>query len=323
MNRLTTLLTAFLALQLMLSAALFWPRENRGEQDARAPLLTLTGDVDRVIISDEDSTVLLTRGDDGWRMPEYHGLPVEAARIERAVAQLPGLPRGWPVADTANAAERFEVAEQAFQRRVEYFQGDDPAGTLYIGTSPGFRKVHARIADSDAIYAVDYNSFDLPAEASDWLDKRLLQLDDVTAVTGLDYTLSREGDDWRGEGDTAPDTETVDELVNALAGLRVTGAADIATAAILEEMDAPPTLTVQAGDQQFEYRLYEMEDERFIHRSDIAVYFALSGMDYDRLNEVSAASLYPVAESDPDDVQDTAAEPVDTAESNEDSGDAG
>jgi hypothetical protein len=298
MKRLTTLLVAVLALQLLLSAALFWPREDSGEQDALAPLLTVASRVDRVVISDAENTVLLSLGESGWRLPEYHGLPVDRARIERAATQLPDLRRGWPVANSAGAAERFEVAEDAFQRRVEYFQGESPLGTLYIGTSPGFRKVHVRVADNDAIFAVEYNSFDLPAQADQWLDKGLLQVDNVSAVTGLDYSLQLEDGVWRGAGDTPPDADAVDDLINGLANLRVSSAADIATAAILEEMAPPPTLTVVAGDKSYDYRLFEIEDDYYIQRSDIPVHFSLSAFDYDRLNDVNAEYLYPVEEEE-------------------------
>ena len=86
--------------------------------------------------------------------------------------------------------------------------------------------------------------------------------------------------------------ETRALLVSGLGGLRVTGAADIATAAVLDELDAPPTLVAQSGEQRHEYRLYEIEDAYYVRRSDIPVYFSLGAFDYDRLNDVSAESLY-------------------------------
>ena len=320
MNRLTTLLVAVLALQLLLSAALFWPRKDSGEQDARAPLLALTGSIDRVVISDAENTVLLSLGESGWRMPEYHGLPVESARIERAVTELPKLPRGWPVANSPGAAARFEVAEDTFQRRVEFFEGESPLGSVYVGTSPGFRRVHARVADSDAVYAVEYNSFDLPAQAEQWLDKGLLQLDDVRAVTGLDYSLRLEDDVWRGEGDALPDPDAMDDLVNGLASLRVTGAADISVAAVLEEMAAPATLTVEADEKRYEYRLFEIEDDYYIQRSDVPVYFSLSAFDYDRLNDVDAEYLYPEEDSEASAEAEDATEGEDKKERDDDTG---
>ena len=316
MKRVITWLAAALAVQLLLSAVLFWPRENIGEEDAREPLMSFTPDsVDRLVISDSENSVLVARGDEGWRMPEYHKLPVDEARLTRAITDLPALPRGWPVANTASAAERFEVAEDAFQRRVEFYQGESELGSLYIGTSPGFRKVHARLAEGDSIYAVNYNSFDLPAKPAEWLDKTLLQVEDVQSVTGLDYSLRREADDWLGDSDVAPARDTVDNLVNGLRSLRVTRAADIATASILEEMAAPPTLTVDADGERYEFRLFEIEEDYYIQRSDIPVYFSLSAFDYDRLNDVNGESLYPPEEE----TETGSAEP----ESDDETGDGG
>jgi hypothetical protein len=297
MNRTITWLAAALAVQLLLSVVLLWPRENVGEEGAREPLMSFTPDsVDRLVISDSENTVLLTRGDDGWLMPDYHKLPADAARLKRAITELPALRRGWPVANSASAAERFEVAEDDFQRRVEYFAGENALGTLYIGTSPGFRKVHARLVEGDSIYAVNYNSFDLPAKPAEWLDKTLLQVDEVQGVTGLDYSLRRDGDAWLGDGETPPVEAEVDDLLNGLRSLRVTRAADIATASTLDEMEAPPTLTVDAGGGRYEFRLFEIEDDYYIQRADIPVYFSLSAFDYDRLNDVDSESLYPPEE---------------------------
>jgi hypothetical protein len=299
MNRIITWLAAALAFQLLLSAVLLWPRENIGEEDAREALFSFAPDsVDRLVISDSEHTVLVARGDDGWRLPEYHNLSVDESRLTRAITDLPALPRGWPVANTAGAAERFEVAEDAFQRKVAYFDGESALGTLYLGTSPGFRKVHVRIPESDSIYAVNYNSFDLPATPAEWLDKTLLQVRDIQAVTGLDYSLRRDGETWLGDGEQPPAADVVEDLVNGLRSLRVTRAADITTASVLEEMAAPPTLTVEADGESYEFRLFEIEEDYYIQRLDIPVYFSLSAFDYDRLNDVNADALYPADEAE-------------------------
>lgn len=291
MNRLTTILTGVLALQLLLSAALFWPREQSGESDARSALLTVdAGSINRLVISDAENSLLLTDENGSWVMPDYHGLPVQDSRLNRVLEDLPGLPRGWPVAGSESAAGRFEVAEDGFQRRVQYFSGETATGEIFVGTSPGFRKVHVRPAGDDTVYAVEFNSFELPTTPNEWLDKSLLQLADASAVQGLDYSIAVDGDTWQGDG--TPAAAEVEKLVNGLSGLRVTGAADIATAAVLDELDAPPTLVVEAAGERYEYRLYEIEEAYYVRRSDIPVYFSLSAFDYDRLNDVNAESLY-------------------------------
>lgn len=297
MSRLTHLLTLVLAVQLLLVAALFWPRENPGDSDARAALMSLqTADIDRILVDSGADSLLLRRDGARWVMPDYHRLPVQQSRLDRVLLDLPAQPRGWPVASSATATERFEVAPGNFQRKLEYYSGDNSRATLFIGTSPGFRKVHVSPAGDENVYAVEFNTFEVPVSPDEWLDKSLLQIDGVTSISGLDYALTREGDAWRGDSGQAPADEEVEKLVNGLSGLRVTAAADIATASILDDVAAPPTLSVEAAGASYDYRLYEIEDAYYIQRNDIPVYFSLGAFDYDRLNDVSAQSLYAPAE---------------------------
>lgn len=299
MNRLTSLLVAALALQLLLAVALFWPRENPGEIDARAALLELAaGEVDRLIISTAADSLLLHRGDEGWILPDYHKLPVQESRVNRVLLDLPALSRGWPIAGSANAAARFQVADEEFQRRVSFYAGEQNRGELFVGTSPGFRKVHVRPAGDEKVYAVEFNSFELPVNADEWLDKTLLQVRDLTRIEGLDYRLELDGDRWLGDAGQEANTESVDALLSGLGSLRINGAADIATASILAQLDAPPTLSVSAAGGNYQFRLYEMEDSYFIQREDIPVYFSLSAYDYDRLNDVNAEALFAAGDGE-------------------------
>lgn len=297
MNRISHLLTLALAAQLLLVAALFWPRENPGESDAHTALIALEpAEIDRIVVSSGDDSLLLRRDGARWTMPDYHQLPVQQSRLDRVLLDLPAMLRGWPVASSATATERFEVAPGNFQRRLEYYSGEDSRGALFIGTSPGFRKVHVSPADDESVYAVEFNTFEVPLAPGEWLDKSLLRLDGVQSITGLDYAITRTGESWSGNAGRAPNAELVDDLVNGLSSLRVTAAADIATASMLEETAAPPSLVVEADGQRYEYRLYEIRDAYYIKRSDIPVYFSLGAFDYDRLSDVSAATLYPPAE---------------------------
>ena len=299
MNRLSKILAWVLAIQLLFVAAMFWPQSNEAEGTANSALLALDADaVNRIAISDAEHTVILSNSDGGWRLPEYHSLPVDMEKLPAVLNVLPGLSRGWPVADSSNAQVRFEVADKKFQRRVDYMAHEQSSGSLLVGTSPGFRQVHVRIADTDPIYGVQFNSFDLPAQAVEWLDKTLLQVADVQAVSGLDYNIHRNDGDWQGDGEVPLDAAEVEKLMNGLTSLRVTGAADIAMAAILEDMQVPPTLTVETAAGDYEFRLFEVDDTYYINRADIGVYFGLSALDYDRLNEVNAVSLYPQPKED-------------------------
>jgi hypothetical protein len=294
MNRLRKLLTLLLAVQLLLVAIVFWPRSDQAEISASSSLLALNSEaVQRIIISDSQSDVVLARTDAGWVMPEYHGLPTDPARLQRVLEELPALERGWPLASTAAAKNRFEVAEDNFQRAVNYIADEQSLGKILLGTSPGFRKVHTRPVDSDDVFAVTFSSFELPVVAAQWLDKNLLQVAELNAVRGLDYQIRRQDQGWSSDNGTAPVQAEVDKLINGLSNLRVTAAADIAMAAELQQMAVPPTLIVETTRGTLEYRLYQVDAERYIQRNDIPVFFSLSDLDFDRLNQVNAASLYP------------------------------
>jgi hypothetical protein len=300
MNRLSKTLTLALVIQLLLLVAVFWPASNEGQGTAKSALLDLDATVvDRIAISDSQSGVVLSRTGDNWQLPEYHSLPVDPAKLSQVLNTLPSLSRGWPVTTSRGAQARFQVAEDEFQRRVEYFAQQQTVAGLFTGTSPGFRKVHVRAADTDPVYAVEFNSFELPTEPDQWLDKTLLQVSDVQAIAGLDFNLSRQDGSWLDENGNAALPEAVDGLVNGLTSLRVTAAADIAIASVLGEMAVPPTLTVESSEGTIEFRLYEMAELRYIQRADIAVYFSLSDFDYSRLVDVDQASLYPTPGQEP------------------------
>ena len=298
MTRFSQVLSLLLAAQLLISVAVFWPREERGNQDARSAILSLSQDsIDRIEISDGSGDVQLLRGDQGWTLPDYFSLPVDQASTETVLTALPSQPRGWPVASSDSAAERFEVAEDRYQRRVRFYQTDSLVGEIYLGSSPGFRKVHSRPGDNRQVYAIEFSSFDLPMGQADWLDKRVLQLDaDITAFTGLDYQITQSQDaSWKDPEGAPAQQADVDQLINGLKGLRVTAAADPATTELLRQMEVPANLKVTTASGNYGFRLFEIEDAHYIQREDIPVFFSISAFDYDRLNKVSAASLFPPA----------------------------
>lgn len=299
MNRVSSILSMVLAAQLVLLAIVFWPGSNADDGESNNQLLNFNSeDITRIVVSDQESSLALSRVNEAWVLPEYHQLPADPGKITAALESLPALAQGWPVAQTPAAQQRFEVAEDNYQRKLQFASSTDTTSTVYLGTSPGFRKVHVRREGEDAIYAVEFNTFDLPVSESEWLDQTLLQLPDADAIQGLDYQLTRTGDEWRMAAGETPLQATVDSLVNGLQSLRVNGSADIATAAILRDMEVPPTLTVVSGEASYEYRLFEIEETYYVKRADIDIYFNVSALDYDRLNDVNAGTLLTQAEAE-------------------------
>jgi hypothetical protein len=230
MDNKVPLLASLLALQLLAIAGLAVWRGDAGAADS-GPLLQFDRtSVDAIRITDDEQSVQLQRTADGWQIGGDIALPADDAKIAGVLDKLVDAGAPWPVATSTASARRFEVSADSFQRHVELFEGDSLAAELYLGTSPGFRKVHARNADDDSVYAVTLSNYELPGAADDWLDKDLLQPEGgIKSVSILGWTLLRDAEDWRLAelaADRTTQQEPAREVVGKVRSLRVLGVAD-------------------------------------------------------------------------------------------------
>ncbi len=286
MNGRVTQLSGLLALQLLVIAGVLVTGAGLGDAEQR-PLLQFDPHVvDTFRVEVDDDAVVMTRQDGGWRLDNGH--PAQSDKVEKVLERLADLPAVWPVATSASAVERFEVAEKKHQRHLVLAAGDDTVAELYLGTSPGYRRVHARRGDDDAVYSVELANYELPVKPGDWLDKTLLQpRGDITAVSRGDaWRLSRGEEGWILDGEAA-DQEAADRLATRLRELRVTGLAE-----------APPdesalTAELSISDGEGDYSLTIFGD------GDAADYVVASGRrdGYFRLASYVADQLVVERES--------------------------
>lgn len=196
MRRNIVFLAALLAAQLLLAAGVSLTEPDLSGSRPDAELVALdTEAVDRIRIEGaDDAEVVLARGDDdGWVLPNENGFPASDMNVSRLLDSLSGLQRGFAVATSANARSRLRVAEDDFERRLTFFDGDNELATLYLGTSAGANQAHARTAEDDAVYLVDFGAFNAPASSSDWQDKTTLRVprDEIDAIRVAGLTLNR------------------------------------------------------------------------------------------------------------------------------------
>ncbi len=216
MQRTIIALAALLAAQLLLAGAVSVTEPDLAATRTEADLLAIEMEtVDRIrITGPEGSEVVLARGDDGWVLPNTAGgFPASQGNVERLLEALTGLERGFAVATSADARERLRVAEDAFERRLEFLAGDSALATLYVGTSAGANRAHARTADDAGVYLVDFGAFNAPASSADWQDKTTLQIprEEIEAIVLGDLTLRRvAGDDDDAAGPDAPAQPTAE-----------------------------------------------------------------------------------------------------------------
>jgi len=319
MKNLQKVLSGVLALQLVLAAGLLWDASARQQAQTQAVQLvqTETDALQRLEIAGDDEHVTLVRNDGQWQLPELHHLPVDSDKLDTLLTKLTALKGNWPVATSNSARERFEVAEDKFRKHLKLYtgEGDTPALDLFVGTSPGFRKVHVRRAGDDAIYAVALNSFDLPETADSWLDKTLLAAGAIERIEGPDYQLRKEGEHWKfadtnGEDAPAVDPGKAGELAGALEKLRITAAAS----------EVPQTegteVVVHSNNGELRYRFFHADDKYFVRREDRDQVFEIAKYDFDRVTDKRHADLVLVEREEqeqtaegeePEDAEDPAA----------------
>ena len=290
-------LTALLLLQLLLAAGLLLTRQGPDDGGTPQPLLPMASSaVDRMVISDGAAQATVVRQDGAWMLPDAQ-LPANASKVNDILQRLEETATEWPVTTTSGSHARFEVAEETFQRRVQLFRGDEQAAAFYLGTAPGFRKVHLRRVGEDAVYAVTLNAFDLPASEDAWLDQSLLAVAEPKRIVGPDYTLAESGDGvWTlaGGGATAAaatdplDDERARQLASAFANLRVQSVVDDAPEAQTGEA---VTVSVETADGTYRYHFHKGDEGYYVRRDDRPAVFSLSQYDYDRITGVGLAEL--------------------------------
>ncbi|MBB5211141.1 DUF4340 domain-containing protein [Microbulbifer hydrolyticus] len=290
MKNLQMALSGVLALQLVLAAGLFWNTSARNQAQAQQTQLvqTKTDALKRLEIAGDDERVTLVKKDGQWQLPDLHDLPVDSDKLDTLLAKLTALKGNWPVATSNSARERFEVAEDKFRKHLKLYttDGDTPTAELLVGTSPGFRKVHVRRADDDAIYAVELNSFDLPENAGSWLDKTLLAAGDIERIEGPDYQLRKNGDNWKFATANSDGKEIVvpavdpgksRELASALEKLRVTSPAE-------EIPDVEETeIVVQSERGELRYHFAQADNKYYVRRNDREQVFEIAKYDFERV----------------------------------------
>lgn len=233
-------LIAALAIQVAAVAVLIAVKSGGAVEPA--PFLDFdAGAVDSVAVSNVEGDVVLAKKDDAWQLPD--GLPADAAKVKGVIDKLADARGGWPVATSASVQERFELTEENHQRRLTLSAAGETVADIYLGTSPGYRKAHARRVDGDDIFAITFSNYEAAVKATDWLDKSLLRPDGV--LTGLRYaeasfdppaadppaplfalTKSEEGV-WAAESGASLDQAEVETLAGRFTGLTVTGVSDV------------------------------------------------------------------------------------------------
>ena len=347
-----TTLGALLGIQIVVVGVLLAARSGGIEEPE--PFLQFDAQsVDSLTVSNNEGSVSVTKVDGNWQLP--NGVPAAGFKVDSEIERLSDAAGSWPVANTQPTHERFEVTAENHQRHLVARAGEDTVADIYLGTSPGYRKTHARRTGEDEIYAIRFSNYEAGVKAGDWLDRSLLRPQgEVTALRrlpgdpastdaasepdsedaedtvepvagyefGKDGRAGEEQDAWVTTDGTELDQGKVETFVGRFKGLSVTG---VNEAALPESATMTFVLTDEEGDQTLS--IFALDDgEKYVAVSDrVSGAYELSKYIAEQMNKPFADLLPDPPEAEESEESETAAdsETGTEAEGAEESAEAG
>jgi hypothetical protein len=293
MKQLINALLAIFVIQSAMVAALYWPSAGLMQVLSNEKLVPFPADIlDEIHIGDDKGNeAVLVKAGKQWILPDLSGLAINPELIDGLLQGVIQSKTGWPIASSVAARQRFALTDYNFRRRLTLIGNGELLGTIYLGTSPGFRRVHAKNSVQDAIFEIGYNSTDASALASDWLDKRTLQLHSPVSISSENYSLRKKDDNWRSDTGDTPDRRELEALLLALSSVQIDGVAAAGAQQTLSIAVPELKLSIETADKDIEFELFTLGEQHYIHCSDHAMFFTLSAYDFERFINVDTQRL--------------------------------
>lgn len=307
-----------LVIQLMLVAVVFNLNKSTQQSENRS-LVVNVETVDRVVISDGKKQSELAQRSGQWVLPELQNLPVDNLKWQTQLDKLSGQQLQWPVATSSSSHERFKVSGEDFNKRVDLYRGDEKLNSFYLGDSLSLKESYIRELESSKTFTVNLNAADFLVNDLDWLDRKLLKMESVTAIETPKFKIEKRDDQWllvsqvpidaNGE-ESSSEVDEVDEpldeltdddsiermvvqskaigIANSLGSLAVLGVVND-----LElNWDDAITLNVNTVDKNASYLFVENNDKYYVRRNDVKrsdepLGFEISRSTYEKLTKHS------------------------------------
>lgn len=301
-----TALSFALAIQLAIIVVVMAARA--GAVAEPEPFLTFDAQsVDSLAVANADGKVEIVKSGDAWQLSD--GVPADADKVQEVLDKLDDVSGTWPVASSASTAERFEVTADNHQRHLQLKAGEETVADIYLGTSPGYRKAHARHSDDDDIYAIGFSNYEAGVKASDWLDKSLLRPSGDIATIKREgaFDLSKEeSGSWVSADGAVVDQAKVETFAGRFSGLSVLGTSEA-------ELPSEPIAAFNIGDEDgsLAFMLYQLEEDDYAGTSGrVPGVYEISSYIAEQM-DVTLADLVP---DEPEEEVEEGAEPSDTDE---------
>ncbi len=305
-SRASMMLIGLLVLQLSLAMFLKLSESQYQTVEPTAPLLTCdTTKVDKVIVEENDddgkskSRVVFQKDKGSWQLPETFGLRTPTAKVGQLLDLLKDLKKGFPIATTSGATERFKVSPKSFVRAISLYEGQKDPTILYLGSSPSFKTMYAKSSSSNDIYTVDLMPSQINAKSANWVDNSVAEVIPslIVCLEFESFKVQKAGTTWTM---TAHDkTETLPENVALSFGANVS---NTPINSVLGTTDKPE---YNSGHPELSYKLTLKDGKSVTYRysksrdgnqivlktSDNNCYFEVDESLLHRLKGFSAESL--------------------------------
>ena len=228
MQRIIIAASLVLVVQLGLVSYMYTQGKNFEAYSPDTPLFALsTGAVSSLVFSDSNNQSLrLIKEDGNWLLDVPSKPRADQEQVGRFLDKLAGLKERLAIATTKQAQKRFQVSEDQFEYHLVAAEGNKQMVDLYVGSSQGFRQVHARLADQENILSLPLNAADFVPSIENWIDQGMLQMseENLKFVKLVDFSLEKIDETWHFTGDEGavqPDKEEVQKLIDKVTGVTI------------------------------------------------------------------------------------------------------
>ena len=214
--------------------------------------------VDNLLIEDNDKEPLkLVKEKNSWVLPNKDSFPASQEKVEKLLDKLKNFKKSWPVGQTMVAAKQFSVVDEKYEKRISFFNSTDKKGTLYIGSSPSFKKVHTRVNDDKFTYTINFNNYDVSLDVNDWLDKdyNKVEKSKIKEITFEQTTLTNENGSFINKN-LNESFETDTSKTKTIASL--------AANPTFEEVLGKETKIIEGKNEAFAYTIKKQNDDKIV-----------------------------------------------------------
>ena len=312
-------LAGILGLQAIVLVFVFWPASSGSGVGKLLPEIDHGYVIGVTITDSEGRTIRLARSPSGCVLPDADDYPCVNDKLPKFLNRVVSITTASLVAETKGSHTRLRVADDEFERMIEFETSGGKRSKLYLGTSLRSRAGHVRAEGKDQVYlATDLSASDAPTQATAWVDPVYFSVpqDQVVALTqeNGEGRLRLEKDDsgdWALMGDGAGgtlDQTKAQSLIRQVASLRLLrplGKEEMDSYG-LKEPAAVLTITTKDGDGNSTDDILQVgadfaQEKGFVVKSSKSPYFVLVAESTVRnfIEKGSDDLLEPPATADP------------------------